>query len=243
MSSSSSRLFVPWVKRTDNACSNCRRRKIKCKISKERPKDPCERCVKRRLCCQYISVADQEDSSPSPEPTPPPATPPLPPTLTLPTLPFLGPTESPTRPSGSRRFFIDEPQPHPELDLDQFTPCPLRSSVSRVQSASSSSSSTLLRDWDLPFHAEHSSHIGQYHFPSHPNPAPNYSSLAYSLRGPDGTTAYSYTSNDPAFALQDDAASALFNVDLLLGTGFSEIDALTYLSNSMSCDDSWTRSE
>ncbi|KAK6996294.1 hypothetical protein R3P38DRAFT_3204425 [Favolaschia claudopus] len=243
MSSTSSRPFVPWVKRTDNACSNCRRRKIKCKISKERPKDPCERCVKRRLCCQYMSVAEQEDDSTSPESTPGPSTPLPPPPLTLPTLPFLAPTESPPRPSGSRHFYIDEPQPHSEFDLDRFIPCPLRSSAARVQSASSPSSSTLPRDWDLPFHAEQSSHLGQFHFPSHPNPAPNYPSLAYSLRGSDGTTAYSHTGNDPAFALQDDAASALFNVGLLLETGFSEIDALTYLSNGMLCDDPWTRSE
>ncbi|KAK7030113.1 hypothetical protein R3P38DRAFT_3353891 [Favolaschia claudopus] len=67
--------FVPWVRRTELACYHCRRRRVKCRIPQERPRDPCERCLNRNLCCQYISVADQEGmpapSQATPSPTKP----------------------------------------------------------------------------------------------------------------------------------------------------------------------------
>ncbi|KAK7030093.1 hypothetical protein R3P38DRAFT_3266900 [Favolaschia claudopus] len=92
MPPTSPRLFVPWVKRTDLACTPCRRRKIKCKISKDRPRDPCERCRKRHLECEYMSVTEQEDIN-SPEATPPPTTPP---TISLPSLISNSPPQSST---------------------------------------------------------------------------------------------------------------------------------------------------
>ncbi|KAJ7136953.1 hypothetical protein C8R44DRAFT_948704 [Mycena epipterygia] len=48
------------------ACTNCRRRKIRCLTSEDPPKNPCERCVKKGLKCEYLPVADQGDELPSP---------------------------------------------------------------------------------------------------------------------------------------------------------------------------------
>ncbi|KAJ7228754.1 hypothetical protein GGX14DRAFT_414810 [Mycena pura] len=45
------------------ACTNCRRRKIKCVTSEEPPRNPCQRCTKRDLHCEYVAV----DDPPTPE--------------------------------------------------------------------------------------------------------------------------------------------------------------------------------
>ncbi|KAJ7112287.1 hypothetical protein C8R44DRAFT_741976 [Mycena epipterygia] len=56
--------FRSRPRRTLVACSNCRRLKRKC-ITKERlTRNPCARCTKRGLPCEYIAVAEQEKSSP-----------------------------------------------------------------------------------------------------------------------------------------------------------------------------------
>ncbi|KAJ7142421.1 hypothetical protein C8R44DRAFT_725777 [Mycena epipterygia] len=47
------------------ACLNCRKRKIKCVTTEESPDKPCERCAKRGLTCEYVSVGDQEFPSPT----------------------------------------------------------------------------------------------------------------------------------------------------------------------------------
>ncbi|KAJ7095293.1 hypothetical protein B0H15DRAFT_104663 [Mycena belliarum] len=48
------------------ACTNCRRRKIKCITTEEPPKNPCARCTKRSLPCEYVAV---EEDSPTPDTT------------------------------------------------------------------------------------------------------------------------------------------------------------------------------
>ncbi|KAJ7115722.1 hypothetical protein C8R44DRAFT_739471 [Mycena epipterygia] len=48
------------------ACTNCRRRKIRCLTSEDPSKNPCERCVKKGLKCEYLRVADQGDELPTP---------------------------------------------------------------------------------------------------------------------------------------------------------------------------------
>ncbi|KAJ7772253.1 hypothetical protein B0H16DRAFT_166810 [Mycena metata] len=45
------------------ACTNCRKRKIRCLTPEEPPENPCERCVKRGLRCEYITVTNQQDSA------------------------------------------------------------------------------------------------------------------------------------------------------------------------------------
>ncbi|KAK7042102.1 hypothetical protein R3P38DRAFT_305443 [Favolaschia claudopus] len=114
MSDSSSRLaFVPWIKRTDLACSHCRRRRVKCKISKDNPQEPCERCVKRQLCCQYMSVAEQEqefEMAPAPQPLPS-------------STPTPGSYRGSPRHSDSH-FMIGE---YSEGDLQEYSNCSLRS--------------------------------------------------------------------------------------------------------------------
>ncbi|KAK7030125.1 hypothetical protein R3P38DRAFT_895394 [Favolaschia claudopus] len=155
---SAPRLFVPWVKRTDISCCACRRRKVKCKISKERPQDPCERCAKRRLCCQYMSVAEQEDLT-SAETTPPPTTPP--PTSVSP--------PSPPRHSTSRRFLINEQDV--DGDLQEPTNCARLSFRARGRCGSTSLKSTWTAPWcsEVPSHSEH-------HFPPYSEFSPSHTS-------------------------------------------------------------------
>ncbi|KAJ7629118.1 hypothetical protein FB45DRAFT_48720 [Roridomyces roridus] len=54
------------------ACTNCRRRKIRCATDSEDdiPRNPCERCVKKGLKCEYITVADQFSTPPPASPSP-----------------------------------------------------------------------------------------------------------------------------------------------------------------------------
>ncbi|KAJ7468242.1 hypothetical protein B0H11DRAFT_2284192 [Mycena galericulata] len=50
------------------ACSNCRKRKIKCVTASDADDNPCTRCLKKGLTCEYAPVSDNEysasDSSP-----------------------------------------------------------------------------------------------------------------------------------------------------------------------------------
>ncbi|KAJ7138580.1 hypothetical protein C8R46DRAFT_1234382 [Mycena filopes] len=45
------------------ACTNCRKRKIRCLTAEETPENPCGRCIKRGLKCEYITVTDQREDS------------------------------------------------------------------------------------------------------------------------------------------------------------------------------------
>ncbi|KAJ6509904.1 hypothetical protein C8R47DRAFT_771318 [Mycena vitilis] len=47
------------------ACTNCRKRKIKCVTSEEPPRNPCARCTKRSLTCEYVAVDDDYATMPS----------------------------------------------------------------------------------------------------------------------------------------------------------------------------------
>ncbi|KAJ6514255.1 hypothetical protein C8R47DRAFT_569313 [Mycena vitilis] len=59
------RVFVLRSKRTNLACSNCRRRKIKCVPRNDSTQEPCERCSKRGLTCEFVAIggADAHDTS------------------------------------------------------------------------------------------------------------------------------------------------------------------------------------
>ncbi|KAJ7513111.1 hypothetical protein B0H11DRAFT_2303320 [Mycena galericulata] len=56
----------PKRSRTLVACSNCRKRKIRCITSEKPPKNPCARCTKKNLDCEYLAIEDPDDYSPSP---------------------------------------------------------------------------------------------------------------------------------------------------------------------------------
>jgi len=56
---------APRRRRAQIACRNCRRRKIKCVTNEEPPHNPCERCQRKGLVCEYVAVGD-----PSPPSTP-----------------------------------------------------------------------------------------------------------------------------------------------------------------------------
>ncbi|KAJ6541066.1 hypothetical protein DFH09DRAFT_1175059 [Mycena vulgaris] len=50
-------------RRTIIACSHCRKRKIRCITTEQPPKNPCARCTKRNLACEYVAAPDQELNS------------------------------------------------------------------------------------------------------------------------------------------------------------------------------------
>ncbi|KAJ7889952.1 hypothetical protein B0H14DRAFT_3708751 [Mycena olivaceomarginata] len=53
----------PGHQRNRIACSNCRKRKVKC-ISKEKyPTSPCERCSKEGTTCEYVAISNNEGMS------------------------------------------------------------------------------------------------------------------------------------------------------------------------------------
>ncbi|KIK65358.1 hypothetical protein GYMLUDRAFT_82608 [Collybiopsis luxurians FD-317 M1] len=52
-------------RRAQIACRNCRKRKIKCVTNEEPPHNPCERCRRKGLTCEYVAVGE-----PSPPSTP-----------------------------------------------------------------------------------------------------------------------------------------------------------------------------
>ncbi|KAF8173342.1 hypothetical protein K438DRAFT_1980890 [Mycena galopus ATCC 62051] len=45
------------------ACTHCRKRKIRCLTPEDPPQNPCNRCAKKGLHCEYITIADQRDES------------------------------------------------------------------------------------------------------------------------------------------------------------------------------------
>ncbi|KAJ7324031.1 hypothetical protein DFH08DRAFT_887304 [Mycena albidolilacea] len=65
-----SRVFVPRRRRTDVACQNCRRRKVKCIPSGDPLQDPCERCTKKGLDCQHVGVGTEDDNTSERSPSP-----------------------------------------------------------------------------------------------------------------------------------------------------------------------------
>ncbi|KAJ6473371.1 hypothetical protein C8R47DRAFT_1324469 [Mycena vitilis] len=57
-------------RRTIMACVNCRKRKIRCITTEQPPTNPCARCTKKRIPCEYIAMPEPEwysASSPSPQ--------------------------------------------------------------------------------------------------------------------------------------------------------------------------------
>ncbi|KAJ7818771.1 hypothetical protein B0H14DRAFT_3739519 [Mycena olivaceomarginata] len=60
---------APYAKqrrRTLMACTNCRKRKMRCITTEQPPTNPCARCTKKGLPCEYVSV--EEDSTPGQSP-------------------------------------------------------------------------------------------------------------------------------------------------------------------------------
>ncbi|KAF7366180.1 C6 finger domain [Mycena venus] len=45
------------------ACTNCRKRKIRCLTPEDPPLNPCDRCTKKGLKCEYITIANQRDET------------------------------------------------------------------------------------------------------------------------------------------------------------------------------------
>ncbi|KAJ6579233.1 hypothetical protein DFH09DRAFT_339250 [Mycena vulgaris] len=55
--------FIALRRRTILACSNCRKRKIRCITTEQPPKNPCARCVKKHLPCEYVAAPEPDYSS------------------------------------------------------------------------------------------------------------------------------------------------------------------------------------
>ncbi|CAK5271663.1 unnamed protein product, partial [Mycena citricolor] len=68
-------VFALARRRTPMACTNCRKRKIKCLVKEDQPLKTCERCTKRKLHCEYRPVleeallVDESESIGSPDST------------------------------------------------------------------------------------------------------------------------------------------------------------------------------
>ncbi|KAJ7347230.1 hypothetical protein DFH08DRAFT_158785 [Mycena albidolilacea] len=56
--------FATKRRRTLMACLSCRKRKVRCMTTEQPPKNPCARCTKKKIPCEYIP-ADQDDHSSS----------------------------------------------------------------------------------------------------------------------------------------------------------------------------------
>ncbi|KAJ6495226.1 hypothetical protein C8R45DRAFT_1094883 [Mycena sanguinolenta] len=54
--------FAVQRRRTIIACVNCRKRKIRCIPTEQPPKNPCARCTKKGLPCEYVTAEHEEDS-------------------------------------------------------------------------------------------------------------------------------------------------------------------------------------
>ncbi|KAJ7622316.1 hypothetical protein FB45DRAFT_870522 [Roridomyces roridus] len=62
----STRVFLPVLrKRVYVACTNCRRLKMRCDTTEESLDTPCERCARRGLRCQYLTVEEERSVSPT----------------------------------------------------------------------------------------------------------------------------------------------------------------------------------
>ncbi|KAJ7718358.1 hypothetical protein DFH07DRAFT_333863 [Mycena maculata] len=53
------------------ACSNCRKRKIKCVTASDADDDPCTRCSQKGLTCEYAAVSENDSASESSRPNTP----------------------------------------------------------------------------------------------------------------------------------------------------------------------------
>ncbi|KAJ7466224.1 hypothetical protein B0H11DRAFT_2284669 [Mycena galericulata] len=56
-------------RRTIVACSNCRKRKMRCTTTEQPPKNPCARCTKKNLPCEYLAATDRDESDSGESPT------------------------------------------------------------------------------------------------------------------------------------------------------------------------------
>ncbi|KAJ6534111.1 hypothetical protein B0H19DRAFT_1080614 [Mycena capillaripes] len=50
-------------RRTLVACTNCRKRKLRCITTEQPPKKPCARCTKKGLSCEYVSIEVNDSTS------------------------------------------------------------------------------------------------------------------------------------------------------------------------------------
>ncbi|KAJ7636363.1 hypothetical protein FB45DRAFT_864413 [Roridomyces roridus] len=65
---------VPRKRRRITPCSNCRHRKVKCITSEQPPVNPCQRCAKKNLDCEYnVHASASAPTLPLPYTGPPPA--------------------------------------------------------------------------------------------------------------------------------------------------------------------------
>ncbi|KAJ7858342.1 hypothetical protein B0H14DRAFT_2577755 [Mycena olivaceomarginata] len=64
--------FLPPVftrpRRVIIACTNCRKRKIRCLTLEDTPVNPCDRCSKKGLKCEYVTITNQREDSESTNP-------------------------------------------------------------------------------------------------------------------------------------------------------------------------------
>ncbi|KAJ7937140.1 hypothetical protein B0H13DRAFT_199951 [Mycena leptocephala] len=65
MADTSSAALLNRRRRAMIACTNCRRRKIKCVTTEEPPRHPCARCTKRSLSCEYVAVDEDYPTTPT----------------------------------------------------------------------------------------------------------------------------------------------------------------------------------
>ncbi|KAF7358600.1 C6 finger domain [Mycena sanguinolenta] len=93
-------------RRTIMACVNCRRRKMRCITPEQPPKNPCARCTKKGLLCEYVP-ADQDDDSYSPDSALAESSWEAPPIPALP-LPYTSP---PATEHASQVFWLQLPRP------------------------------------------------------------------------------------------------------------------------------------
>ncbi|KAJ7289385.1 hypothetical protein C8J57DRAFT_1277549 [Mycena rebaudengoi] len=54
-------------RRATIACSNCRKRKVRCLPSDQPPHNTCQRCSRKYLTCQYTTVTEDLGKSPAPD--------------------------------------------------------------------------------------------------------------------------------------------------------------------------------
>ncbi|KAJ7458497.1 hypothetical protein FB451DRAFT_1273284 [Mycena latifolia] len=116
-------------RRVSLACVLCRKRKIKCSRSDESPYDPCQRCKRRGLVCEYVSVSEERAQSTSRLPAGTPAAPSVPlrpPPLAVPrTAPGWNLSHHSFDPFNYQMPAHFEYSPHPPSDRSYFTPSPL----------------------------------------------------------------------------------------------------------------------
>ncbi|KAJ6550418.1 hypothetical protein DFH09DRAFT_1086683 [Mycena vulgaris] len=108
------------------ACTNCRGRKVRCLTSEDPPQSPCQRCAKKGLACEYVTVTSQRNESLSRNPTPEPA-----PNVPLHYMPYgqfaLPADHQPHTPLGSRQGYSRSPHitpnplpPNPQYLYPQY---------------------------------------------------------------------------------------------------------------------------